>query len=130
MDTYRVITLLVSCLIATASLAATGRVSAPLSVARLAVYTPPPEYPADAIKRRIIGSGVFLLRVDIPSGRVTQVIVGLTTRAPLLDAAAAKALRQWRFKPGAMPYRKITSVSMSPPQTREEALVKVPVTFM
>ena len=48
----------------------------------------------------------------------------------MLDAAAVQTLLQWRFKPGAVPYRKITSVQMSPPQTKEETLIKVPVTFI
>ena len=47
-----------------------------------------------------------------------------------LDKSAIKALRTWRFKPGMVPYRKISSVPMSPPQTKQEALVKVPVTFV
>lgn len=63
------------------------------------------------------------------SGRVTQVIVGRTTGAQLLEAAAINAFLRWRFKPGAVPYREIKSVRMSPPQTKEETLLKLPLTF-
>ena len=116
-------------LVADISRAEDATVSASPEVKRLAVRTPPPDYPLEARKRCIAGHGVFLLRVQIGSGRVTQVIVGLSTGSGILDDAAVHALSQWQFRPGAVPYRKITSVPMSPPQTSEEALVKVPVTF-
>jgi hypothetical protein len=38
------------------------------------------------------GTGIFLMRVHIPSGRVTQVIVGRGTGHKMLDAAAVKTL--------------------------------------
>ena len=74
--------------------------------------------------RVTFGGGGDLLRVQIKSGAVTQVIVGQSAGHGSLDAAAIKALRTWRFKPGAVPYRKITSVPLSPPQTEKETLVK------
>ena len=112
------------------SLAASGIVSRPPpDVTRLVVHAPRPEYPADAIQHHAMGTGVFLLRVQIKSGRVTQVIVGVSTGSRSLDASAVKAMLQWQFRPGWVPYRKITSVRMTPPQTEEETLVKVPVTF-
>jgi periplasmic protein TonB len=98
-------------------------------VTRLVVYAPRPEYPDRAVQRGTGGTGVYLLRVQIKSGKVTQVIVGQSAGHGPLDAAAVKTLRTWRFKPGAVPYRKITSVLLSPPQTNEETLVKVPMTF-
>jgi TonB family protein len=101
----------------------------PPDVTRLVAHAPMPDYPSEAVERHIAGHGVFLLRVHIPSGRVTQVIVGLSTGTRILDAAAIQAFQQWRFKRGAVPYRKITSVHMSPPQKADETLVKVPVTF-
>src|SRR4051794_28385275 len=86
-------------------------------VTRLAIHTPQPDYPSEALAHRISGSGVFLLRVHIPSGRVTQVLVGASTGNRVLDAAAVKVFLQWRFKPGAVPYREITRPRLSPPQT-------------
>jgi protein TonB len=130
MTTHRILTLIIASSAVSTSLAAAGTVSPPPpNVTRLVVHAPPPEYPDGAVQRGTAGTGVYLLRVQIKSGTVTQVIVGQSAGHGSLDAAAIKALRTWRFKPGAVPYRKITSVPLSPPQTNQETLVKVPVTF-
>jgi protein TonB len=130
MITHRVVTLIIASSAISISLAAAGTVSPPPpNVTRLVIHAPPPQYPEDAVQRGTTGTGVYLLRVQIKSGAVTQVIVGQSAGHGPLDAAAIKALRTWRFKPGAVPYRKITSVPMSPPQSNQETLVKVPVTF-
>jgi protein TonB len=130
MITYRILTLIIVSGIVSVSLAAAGTVSPPPpDVTRLVVHAPRPEYPERAVQRGTAGTGVYLLRVQLKSGAVTQVIVGQSAGHGSLDAAAVKALRTWRFKPGAVPYRKITSVPLSPPQTQQETLVKVPVTF-
>jgi TonB family protein len=94
-----------------------------------ATFTPVPEYPFAARAAQITGSGVFVLRIHIKTGSVTQVIVGLSTGSAFLDKAAAKALIQWRFKPGATPYIEVHSIRVLPPQTKEETFVMVPVTF-
>jgi TonB family protein len=94
-----------------------------------ATFTPTPEYPFAARAAQITGSGVFILRIHIKTGIVTQVILGLSTGHALLDKAAAQSLIQWRFKPGATPYVEVHSIRVAPPQTKEETFVKVPVTF-
>ena len=72
-----------------------GSVSSPPSDAtRGLLFAPAPEYPTEANSRRVEDTGIFLLRVQIKSGRVAQVIVGGSTRSRLLDAAAVKALLQ------------------------------------
>src|SRR5437899_2624639 len=76
-------------------------VSAPDVRAR-AAYAPPAEYPPEALQRRITGSGIFVLRVQLKTGSVTQVIVARSTGNALLDRAAAKALIRWRFKPDSL----------------------------
>ena len=130
MHVFRILTLIVASFATGASFAATGTVSSPPpDVTRLVVYAPRPEYPADAIQRGRSGTGIYLMRVQIKSGAVTQVFVGRSAGDRSLDAAAVKALLTWRFKPGAVPYRKITSVPLSPPQTEKETLVKLPMTF-
>jgi TonB family protein len=101
----------------------------PPNVTGLVAYAPKPEYPPFALKHGFHGTGIFLMRVHIASGRVTQVIVGLRTGSKMLDVAAVKTLQSWRFKPGTVPYRKITSVQMSPPQGIDETLVKVTISF-
>ena len=80
----------------------------PPDVTGLVTCAPTPEYPPFALKHGFRGTGIFLMRVHIPSGRVTQVIVGRGTGHKMLDAAAVKTLLSWRFKPGTVPYRKIT----------------------
>ena len=96
---------------------------------KLVIEAPKPEYPDQAQRQHQHGTGIFLLRTNIQSGRVTQVIVGQTTGSGLLDGAALKALRQWRFKPGALIYREITKPRLTPPLSKKESLVLIPVTF-
>jgi TonB family protein len=130
MRTHRILMRICAFSVASISLATASTVSPPPpDVTRLAVHSPLPQYPEGAVPRGAAGTGVYLLRVQIKSGAVTQVIVGQSAGHGPLDAAAIKALRIWRFKPGAVPYRKIISVRLSPPQTNQETLVKVPVTF-
>ena len=90
---------------------------------------PKPWYPDVAERRHIHGSGVFLLRTNIQSGRVTEVIVGQTTGNPLLDCEAVKALRGWRFKPRVLVHRDIHKPRLKRPITNDECLIMVPVTF-
>src|SRR2546422_8787983 len=69
---------------------------------KLAVYTPQPQYPLEALARHTSGSGVFVLRVHVKTGRVVWVRVSQSTGSPVLDSASMRALAQWRFKPGAL----------------------------
>src|SRR5260370_32590064 len=102
MRTYRIFGSIIIYTFAITSLAASVNVSLPPDAA-LAIYAPRPKYPVEALGRRIAGSGIFLLRVHIPTGRVKQVIVRYTTGSQMLDTAAVQTLLQWRFKPGAVP---------------------------
>ena len=93
------------------------------------IEAPKPKDAYEGQRHRPHGTGAFLLRTNIQSGRVTQVIVGQSTGDGLLDAAAVKALRQWRFKPGVLVHRDIHKPRLDPPISKEECLVLVPVTF-
>jgi len=128
MRTYCILILSLVTSLADNSFATTEAVSAPLPT-RLISHAPAPVYPRDVIHSHRADTGIYLLRVQIESGTVTQVLVGRSAGDRAFDIAAAKALIRWRFKPGAVPFRKIMSVRMSPPQTDQETLVKVPVTF-
>ena len=66
---------------------------------RITVSTPQPDYPYDARRNRIEGRGVFKL-VLTKAGEVGSIQVLKSTGSKILDDAAEKALRQWRFKPG------------------------------
>jgi TonB family protein len=68
-------------------------------IRQIAVSTPQPDYPSSARQRRIQGSGVFRLSLT-NTGEVASIQVLKSTGSQILDAAAEKALRKWRFKPG------------------------------
>ena len=90
---------------------------------------PDPEYPLEAKQRHERGSGVFLLRVTIHSGRVTQVIVARSCGYKSLDDAAVRGFLQWRFKPDVLVHRDIHKPRLTPPVSVGECLVLVPLTF-
>jgi TonB family protein len=121
------------CALFAATLSCSAAAHAPVTRPRVAtdqiLEAPKPENPYEGQRRQPHGTGAFLLRTNIQSGRVTQVIVGQTTGNGLLDAAAVKALRQWRFKPGVLTHRDIHKPLLNPPISKEECLVLVPVTF-
>ena len=75
--------------------------SATLSAARVfALSAPRPEYPYEARRQRLTGSGVALLAVDPASGAVTNVTISRSTGSPVLDNAAISGFRRWRFRAG------------------------------
>lgn len=67
--------------------------------APVALETPPPRYPASALRRG--DSGEVMLRVDIDAeGRVADVDIVHGSGSRALDRAAISAVREWRFRPG------------------------------
>jgi len=66
---------------------------------QMTLSAPQPDYPLAARQNRIQGSGIFKL-VLVKDGRVDSIKVIKSTGSKLLDVAAEKALRQWRFEPG------------------------------
>lgn len=72
-----------------------------LSSAKIvALSAPRPEYPYEARRQRITGSGIVAMTVDPATGRVTEVTMWQSTGSPYLDNAAMTGFRKWRFKPG------------------------------
>lgn len=67
----------------------------------------PMEYPYEARKRGMEGSGWFVLQVDRATGHVTSVKVALSTGHRLLDQAAVRNFRQFRFAPNGPPQVKM-----------------------
>jgi TonB family protein len=65
-----------------------------------AISAPRPEYPYEARRNKITGSGVVLITIDPKSGDVTSAEMAQSTGSPILDNAATSAFRRWRFKPG------------------------------
>ncbi|HEV3408933.1 MAG TPA: energy transducer TonB [Chthoniobacterales bacterium] len=78
-------------------------VAGPMSMSSakaVAVSAPRPEYPYEARRSKITGSGVCVMDVDPSSGAVTSATMAVSTGNPILDNAATSAFRRWRFKPG------------------------------
>jgi TonB family protein len=81
-----------------------------------AIVAPRPEYPSTARSQHLTGSGMAVVQVDPSSGQVTSARILDSTGHKILDDAALKAFRQWRFKPGAsseveIPIRYVTNGS-------------------
>ena len=71
----------------------------PAEIAAATVHKPVVEYPYEARRQRLSGSGVLLVEID-PAGRVTRVVMAISTGHPILDEAAKSAFRTARFKAG------------------------------
>jgi TonB family protein len=94
---------LLSCMLAGAA-PATGAISddatPPREYQGLVLSAPRPDYPIEARRRYISGSGVADLEVDPATGLVKRVRMAPSTRSSVLDQAAISAFQKWRFKPG------------------------------
>jgi len=64
-----------------------------------ATYWSLPEYPREARDRGLTGKGVAMVKVDPQTGYVTSASMLKSTGQEVLDNAAVRAFRQWRFKP-------------------------------
>jgi TonB family protein len=58
-----------------------------------------PTYPFEARLNDLDGEGLYRLEIDRETGRVSSVIVLKSTTHKILDDAAIKAFRKWRFQP-------------------------------
>ena len=85
------------------SVAVTGNSQTPTAtrVKHYAIYAPRPNYPLHARQYHWTGDGLFLCNIR-SDGTVASVDVLRSTGHEMLDRAAIKALRQWRFHPGDM----------------------------
>ena len=70
------------------------------SAKALALYAPKPNYPYEARRGGITGSGIAQLTVDTGSGNVIDARMSQSTGNAILDNATVSAFRRWRFKPG------------------------------
>ena len=64
---------------------------------------PRPQYPIEARRLHITGHGIFILNVDVKTLSVKSIQIQKSTGHAILDAAAMKALIDYRFKPGVPP---------------------------
>jgi TonB family protein len=69
----------------------------------LAIYAPKPEYPFHPSLHHgwqlPQGEGVFICHIDPKTGHVTSVSIAKGTGFAMLDNAAIKGLKRWRFRP-------------------------------
>ena len=77
------------------------------------------------------GDGLFLMRVQIRTGLVKDVRIAHSTGWSILDAAAIRALKQWRFRPGPAGLKPIKEQlpKLKDPYAAEDSFVKLPVHF-
>ncbi len=67
-----------------------------------AISAPRPDYPYEARRQHITGSGVCVVSVDSASGNVTDATMAQSTGNSSLDNSTMSAFRRWRFKPGSV----------------------------
>jgi TonB family protein len=58
-----------------------------------------PDYPYEARKQRLTGSGIFELKFDYDSGQLREIHVVESTGYQMLDSLAIAALKLWKAKP-------------------------------
>jgi protein TonB len=72
-----------------------------LSVAQtMAISAPLPDYPYEAKRRNLTGSGICVVIVDAATGRVTDARMSKSTGTTMLDKLTVQTFKSWRFKPG------------------------------
>ena len=72
-----------------------------LSVAQsMAITAPLPDYPYEAKRRNLTGSGICVVTVDTATGTVANATMSQSTGSPLLDKLTIQTFKSWRFKPG------------------------------
>ena len=67
----------------------------------------PIEYPYEARRGLISGSGIAVIEIDRTTGKVKSAHMAPSTGSPMLDNAALFSFRRWRFKPGTVSKAKI-----------------------
>jgi TonB family protein len=72
-----------------------------LSAAKaVAISTPLPNYPYEARRAHVTGSGVCVMTVDTETGNVTSTAMAKSTGNALLDKITTDTFGKWRFEPG------------------------------
>jgi TonB family protein len=72
------------------------------------MYSFPPAYPREARDNGLTDKGVAVVKVDPATGHVTSVSMVKSTGHDILDNAALRAFRQWRFRPRGLTTFEIT----------------------
>lgn len=95
-----------------------------------AIYSPLPTYAYEARKMHLSGSGLYLIRVDIKTGKVKRVTVAKTAGHKFLDQQVIYAVERWRFQAGALrPIRELLP-TINDPHRDTDSILKLPVSFV
>jgi TonB family protein len=65
---------------------------------KYALASPGPGYPEEAQKSKVVGSGLYELRIN-KAGKVTEVAIVRSSGSRVLDQAARSAFIKWQFRP-------------------------------
>lgn len=65
-----------------------------------AISAPRPAYPYECRAKKITGSGICVVTVDVASGSVTGADMVQSTGNSQLDQSTLSAFRRWKFRPG------------------------------
>jgi TonB family protein len=79
--------------------------------------TPKPEYPIEARRRHLTGKGIYQLTISENTGEVLSVDVITSAGYPILDRAAVKTLKLWKFRPHAVTRAKVPITFSMPAHT-------------
>ena len=63
-------------------------------------YAPRPDKLPEAAREHLAGSGLFVINVDMASGKVKSVQIEKSTGHALLDRSAIQTFQKFRFRPG------------------------------
>ena len=85
-------------LLSSRAISAEGEI--PKSLKGIVLYAPYPKYPVGVARQHLRGRGLFRLTFDQKTGHVTEVKILQSTGHVILNELAAKALLQWRARPG------------------------------
>jgi TonB family protein len=98
-------------------------------VLKALIYAPRIEYPVQARASRFTGSSKFLMRVHVRTGLVVEVTMVKSTGYRILDDAAIRSLRKFRFKPDALPPANVENPKHTEPWAADDSLIYFPVNF-
>ena len=73
----------------------------------VAISAPLPDYPYEARRAGITGSGVCVMTVDTATGNVTSAMMEQSTGNAILDKVTTDTFGRWRFKPGTVSQVKV-----------------------
>ena len=63
-------------------------------------YAPRPDKLPEAAREHLAGSGLFVINVDMATGKVKSVQIEKSTGHALLDRSAIQTFQKFRFRPG------------------------------